>query len=192
MKNILIMGIGRAGKTTLSEMIKNKYKNYSLIHSDSLKWAMIRAEEKEQFYRTNIDKQKAFEHSIYFQKTLLEFFNLCISKDNNNYGYILESGQLHPKIVKEMIDFENTIVICLGLGNLNKDEMVELCIKHDVEKDWTYGLSREYLKEHAQDWFLTNEMLKNKCPEYGIKYYDTSNNRVKILNDIMKEISDLL
>ena len=97
-------------------MIKNKYKNYSLIHSDSLKWAMIRAEEKEQFYRTNIDKQKAFERSIYFQKTLLEFFNLCISKDNNNYGYILESGQLHPKIVKEMIDFENTIVICLGLG----------------------------------------------------------------------------
>lgn len=68
MKNILIMGIGRAGKTTLSEMIKNKYKNYSLIHSDSLKWAMIRAEEKEQFYRTNVDKQKAFEHSIYFQK----------------------------------------------------------------------------------------------------------------------------
>ena len=75
---------------------------------------------------------------------------------------------------------------------LNKDEMVELGIKHDVEKDWTYGLSREYLKEHAQDWFSINEMLKNKCPEYGIKYYDTSNNRVKILNDIMKEISDLL
>ena len=50
---------------------------------------------------------------------------------------------------------------------LNKDEMVELCIKHDVEKDWTYGLSREYLKEHAQDWFSINEMLKNKCPEYS-------------------------
>ena len=28
MKNILIMGIGRAGKTTLSEMIKNKYHRY--------------------------------------------------------------------------------------------------------------------------------------------------------------------
>lgn len=43
MKNILIMGIGRAGKTTLSNMIKN---------------------------------------------------------DKKEYGYILESGQLHPKIVK--------------------------------------------------------------------------------------------
>lgn len=37
MKNILIMGIERAGKTTLSKMIKNKYTNYNLIHSDSLK-----------------------------------------------------------------------------------------------------------------------------------------------------------
>ena len=43
MKNILIMGIGRAGKTTLSLKIKDKYNNYNLIHSDSLKWAIIRA-----------------------------------------------------------------------------------------------------------------------------------------------------
>ena len=58
MKNILIMGIGRAGKTTLSKMLKAKYNNYSLVHSDSLKWAMIRAEDKEKYYRTNVDKQK--------------------------------------------------------------------------------------------------------------------------------------
>lgn len=192
MKNIVIMGIGRAGKTTLSEMLKDKRNNYSLIHSDSLKWAMIRAEGKEQYYRTNVDKQKEFEHGTYFQKTLLEFFNSCVSNDNNHYGYILESGQLHPKIVKEMIDFENTIVICLGLGDLNIDEMIELCIEHDKEKDWTYGLSREYLKEHAQDWFSANEMLKNECPKYGIKYYDTSKNRVEILNTIMKEVLDLV
>ncbi len=47
MKNILIIGISRAGKTTLSQMLKDKYNSYNLIHSDSLKWAMIRAEDKE-------------------------------------------------------------------------------------------------------------------------------------------------
>jgi hypothetical protein len=31
MKNILIMGIGRAGKTTLSNMIKEKYNEYNII-----------------------------------------------------------------------------------------------------------------------------------------------------------------
>lgn len=188
LKNILIMGIGRAGKTTLSEMLKEKYKSYSLIHSDSLKWAMIRAKGKEKYYRTSVDKQKEFEHSEYFQKTLLEFFNSSVSHDGNHYGYILESGQLHPKVVKEMIDFEKTIVVCLGLGNLNVDEIVEQCVKYDTEKDWSFGLSKKNLKEHATDWYFANEMLKKECPKYGIKYYDTSVNRVSVLNNIMKEI----
>ncbi len=192
MKNILIMGIGRSGKTTLSEMLKDKYNNYSLIHSDSLKWALIRAENKEDFYRTNVDRQNEFERGEYFQRTLLEFFNSSILTDKNNYGYILESGQLHPKIVKEMINFENTIVVCLGLGNLDADEIVDLCIRHDVEKDWTFGLSREYLKMHATDWYFTNEMLKKECPKYGIKYYDTSKNRVETLNNIMEKIEEYI
>lgn len=50
MKNILIMGIGRAGKTTLSKMIKDKYNSYNLLHSDSLKWAMIRAKDQEAYF----------------------------------------------------------------------------------------------------------------------------------------------
>ena len=58
MKNILIMGIGRAGKTTLGKMIKNKYNCYNLIHSDSLKWALIRAKDEEEYYRENVNIQK--------------------------------------------------------------------------------------------------------------------------------------
>ncbi len=45
------MGIGRAGKTTLSKMIKDKYNSYNLIHSGALKWAMIRAKNQERYYR---------------------------------------------------------------------------------------------------------------------------------------------
>ena len=166
MKNVLIMGIGRAGKTTLSRMIKDKINGYNLIHSDSLKWAMIRAKDEEKYYRTNVDKQKEFEHGEYFQKTLLELYNSLIKKDIKRYGYILESGQLEPKIVKEMIDFNNTIVVCLGLGDLSVDDMVNQCIEHDKKDDWTYGLSKEYLREHAQDWYNANEMLKKECPIY--------------------------
>ena len=188
MKNILIMGIGRAGKTTLSKMIKDKYNSYNLIHSDSLKWALIRAENKEAYYREHVDKQKEFEHSEFFQRALLEFFKSQIRKDEKSYGCILESGQLHPKYVRKMIDFDNTIVVCLGLGNLTRDEMVELCIEHDKEKDWIYGLSREYLEKHAEDWYNCNEMLKEECPKYGIEYIDTSKDREAVLKEILNRI----
>lgn len=188
MKNILIMGIGRAGKTTLSKMIKDKYNGYNLIHSDSLKWGLIRAEDKETYYRENVDKQKEFEHGEYFQKALLQFYVSLIKKDTKHYGYILETGQLHPKYVKELVDFDNTIVICLGLGNLNVDDMVNLCIKHDKEEDWTYGLPKDYLRKHAEDWYSCNEMLKKECPKYGITYIDTSKNRYEVLNRILDDI----
>lgn len=187
-KNILIMGIGRAGKTTLSKMIKDKCNSYNLIHSDALKWAMIRAENKENYYRENVDIQKEFEHGEYFQRTLLELYNSLIRKDTNKYGYILESGQLHPKIVSEMVDFNTTNVICLGLGDFSIEDMVQQCIKYDTEESWTYKLPIEYLTKHAKDWYNSNEMLKKECPNYGIKYIDTSKNREKILKDTLEKL----
>ena len=188
MKNILIMGIGRAGKTTLSNMIKDKWNSYNLLHSDSLKWAIIRAKDKENYYRKNVDIQKEYEHGEFFQRTLLELYKSLIKNDKKEYGYILESGQLHPKIVSEMIELNKTIVLCLGLGDLTAEDMVEQCLKYDTEESWTYGLSRQYLLEHAQDWYHCNEMLKQECPKYNIKYIDTSKNRIDILNTILDEI----
>lgn len=183
------MGIGRAGKTTLSQMIKNKFSSYNLIHSDSLKWALIRAKDQERFYRQNVEKQKEFENSIYFQKTLLEFFNSLTKDDKMQYGYILESGQLTPKLVKEMVDFDNTIVLCLGLGNLSAEDIVDQCIQYDTEDSWTYGLPKEYIFKHAKDWYTRNEMLKIECPKYHIPYFDTSHDRENILMQILDTIS---
>lgn len=188
MRNILIMGIGRTGKTTLSNMIKEKYNNYNLIHSDSIKWSMIRAMGKEKYYRTNIEEQKEFEYSEYFQKVLLEFFNSCIRNDKNKYGYILESGQLTPKYVKEMINYEETLVICLGHGNLKEKDIIGLCREHDTNQDWTYDICNKDLQEHARKWSERNELFKLECPMYGIKYIDTSENREQILHSILESI----
>lgn len=80
--------------------------------------------------------------------------------DKEQYGTILESGQLHPKIVTEMIDFKDTIVLCLGLGNLKPEDIVEQCLKYDTKESWTYGLPKEYILKHAKDWYNSNEKLK--------------------------------
>ena len=209
MKNIIIMGIGRAGKTTLSEMIKQKYREYNLIHSDSIKWALIDAAGKTEYYTKNIKEQKEFEHGEYFQKVLLNFFNSCVEEDINKHGTILESGQLMPNIVSEMIDFDNTIVICLAHGDLKKDDIIKLCRENDIGmnyktdiitskedrmpvslvKDWTYDVTNEELEAHAEKWAEMNELLKVECPKYGIQYIDTSKNRKEVLNKVLQEIS---
>ena len=210
MKNIIIMGVGRAGKTTLSEMITQKYREYNLIHSDSIKWALIDAAGKTEYYRKNTKEQKEFEHGEYFQKVLLNFFNSSVEEDINKHGTILESGQLTPKYVSEMIDLKNTIVICLAHGDLKKDDIVSLCRKNDIGenyrtdiidtkdkrmtlslvKDWTYNTTDEELKEHAEKWDEMNELLKVECPKYGIEYIDTSKNRKEVLDNILQKLGE--
>ena len=169
-------------------MIKEKYKEYNLIHSDCIKWAIIRAKGKEEYYTNNIKKQQKFEHSELFQRTLLEFLNSSIRNDTNKNGYILESGQLQPKLVKELISSENTKVICLGHGKLTKKDIIELCRKNDKEEDWTYDISDEELEKYAEKWSKMNEKLREDCPKYGIEYIDTSKNRNKILIDILEKL----
>ncbi len=38
MKNVLIIGVARAGKTTLGNMIKDEFNQYNIIHADSIIW----------------------------------------------------------------------------------------------------------------------------------------------------------
>ena len=87
-----------------------------------------------------------------------------------------------------MIDFDNTIVLCLGLGSLTPEDMLNQCITYDTEESWTYGLSKEYLLEHTQDWYKCNEMLKIECPKYGIKFIDTSKDREIVLIEILENL----
>jgi len=207
-KNILIIGIGRAGKTTLSNMIKRKYKNYNLIHSDSIKWGIIRGEGKEDFYRSNVEKQKEWECNETFQNTLLEFFNSCIKNDGgedgylvdyakrssslsaaNGFGYILESGQLELKNVIKRVSTDGTIIVCLGLGNLSKQGIFDLCRMHDTKKDWSYETSDEDLRKHIDKWYETNQILKEDCLKYGFDYIDTTKNRKEVLDQVLENIS---
>lgn len=184
------MGVARAGKTTLSRMIKDQFNQYNVIHADSIVWGIIRGTGKEEYYTRNVMARKQLVHSEKFQKIILEIFKAEMKQDNNKYGVILESGQIEPKYAKEIIDKNDIVCVCLGHGDLGKQEIINLCRKYDTEKDWTYNISDENLALNAEKWDQKNRMLKAECPKYGIKYIDTSKNRNKILTSILSRIDD--
>lgn len=192
MKNIVIMGAGRTGKTTLSKLIKDRWNQYNIIHSDTIKWGIIRGKGQEQYYRSNIEEQKKWEHGDEFQKTLVEIYKAFINKDEKNYGILLETGQLTPRYIKELIDNYNVYCICLGHGDLDKKGIMDLCRKNDQEKDWSYRISDKDLDIHAEQWAESNKLLKIECPQYGIEYIDTHTNREETLNKIMEKIERIL
>lgn len=188
-KNLIIIGIGRSGKTTLSNIVKERNPTINVIHSDYLKWAFIRAKNEEDFYHSNVEEQIKFESSLFFQKYLLEYFNFCIEKDYKKQGYVLESGQLEPKLITEMVDRKTTDVICLGLGNVSARDIVKMCREHDTEESWTFNISDSLLMEHAKNWVERNEKLVKECKEYKIPYFNTYVNRDNCLQDILSFIN---
>lgn len=172
MKNVLIIGVARAGKTTLGNMIKDEFNQYNIIHADSIIWGIIRGTGREEYYTKNIKARKELVHSDKFQRIILEIYKSSINQDTKNYGTILESGQLEPKYAKELLDMGNLICVCLGHGNLDKQGIMQLCREHDTEKDWTYGISDENLSTNADKWNEKNQLLKKECPKYGIEYIE--------------------
>ena len=190
MKNVLIIGVARAGKTTLGNMIKDEFNQYNIIHADSIIWGIIRGTGKEEYYTKNVKARKELVHSDKFQRIILEIYKSSINQDTKNYGTILESGQLEPKYAKELLDMGNLICVCLGHGELDKQGIMELCREHDTEKDWTYKISEETLSTNADKWDEKNKLLKAECPKYGIEYIDTSKNREQILQGILLRIGE--
>lgn len=186
MKNIIIIGVGRTGKTTLSKLIKDKYYTYNVLHSDAIKWGMIRAEDRETYFRNNIGEQIKFERSEYFQKVLLELFNYSCTLNS----YILESGQLEPKIISKIVDRSKTSVICLTHGNLTSKDILNLCLNNDTSEDWTFNMERSKLEAHCNEWYRMNEFFKEECDKHNILNINTSTNRDRVLEAIISRINN--
>lgn len=77
MKNIMIFGICRTGKTTFSRMIQKKLRNYQIIEVDTIISAL---------QKTIPDIPIGFIHDNLKENKLPEFLNLFIQKNINKNG----------------------------------------------------------------------------------------------------------
>lgn len=163
-KNIIIIGPSRTGKTTLSNKIKRAHTEYNLIHADSILWGIIRGIGKYEYYNTHVNERKKLAHSEIFQSVLIEIYKSSVRYDKDEFGVILESAQLEPKMLKELS--QNNICICLGHGNLTPKEIMEQCRKYDTCNDWSYKISDKDLLFNCEKWYQQNLLFKKDCLKF--------------------------
>lgn len=185
MKNILILGVGRAGKSTLSRMLKEKFPQYDLIHTDSIRNAILY--NIDQKY---IDTFVNYQENHFLQKVLLDFLDSQTNQGLNMYGTILEGAQILPNVLNGYKNLNKSIIIFLGHGNLNEKEIFELVRKNDSETDWSYTKTDKELKKFIKDFYEKNQLLIKECQKYGFKYVDTHKNREKILRETFDYICE--
>lgn len=183
MKNIILIGASRAGKSSFTKLLSENIKNISLIKTDLLRLAFREAICKDNTINTNILKQNPD-----YINYILSYYKFA-NKYDTEYIKVIDTVDFGPKDSKL---FENSIMICLGYPNITPEEVVSNWRKYDTELDWTFKKTDEELIEIALEEIKNSKQLQEECKNYNVKFIDTSqkrNNVLKeLLDDVLKEI----
>ena len=184
MKNIIIIGASRAGKSTLTKLLSNKINNIMIIETDILRLAFRDTIVKDTTIHTSSLKRNA--DYINYVLSYYKYANMY----KNDYIKVVDTTDFEPKDFKL---FDNSIVICLGYSKLNEEEVINNWQKYDTDNDWTKYKSKDDLLIHAKKHIKESKYLEKESKIYNIKYVDTSYNRKEKLNElvdyVIKEIS---
>ena len=187
MKNILILGICRTGKTTFSKMIQKEFSNYQIIEVDTIISALQRTVPNVPigFIRDNLKENR-----------LPEFLNLLIQKNINKngkeLGFIINGDSILPEDLFKYFGLKDMIVYYFVNEKLSPEQILENCRKFDSKEEWTTRRSDEELLDHFEFYKNIEKKIISECKEYNIKYIDTSENRKVILSQLLDEVKEKL
>ena len=187
MKNILILGTCRTGKTTFSKILQKELDNYQILEVDCIISALQKTFENIQvgFIHDNLENNKLPE----FMSALLKKFQ---RKLGNEYGFIINSDSILPEDLIKHFDLSNTIVYYFVSQNLTVSEIVENCRNYDDLNQWTYKRTDEQLSKHFEIAKEFEIKIIEQCKKYNIECIDTSHNREIIFKHLLNDTRNKL
>ncbi len=183
MQNILILGSGRTGKSTLARMLKREIPQYNLIHTDALRAAIM--QDLPQKFAAEL---LHYEASDYFVNLLLGFLEQQTRQNYNQQGFILEGTPIYPHHLIQRKEKNQILPIFLGHGALTAEQIQTMIRQHDTAQDWSYYLSDQELHERAQRFYQLDQIFQAECKTYNFPYYNTSKHRTNTLKQIAHHI----
>jgi len=207
MKNIIIAGPSRAGKTTLARKI-NAELNYFVISVDKLV-ATFQGAYPQLNIKLNWNRTKTTDNIAPFLGHFLGAFSSSHGVANQlnlrahavkGNRFVLEGGYFNFEKILPVLKIygieelkDNFLLIGLVQNKKTADEFVKDFKKHDTEDDWTYGLDEDELREYAnQDAFPFSRSMTEHLMEYGFTIYDTSTEREQVFEKIVEDIKSRL
>jgi len=207
MKNIIIAGPGRAGKTTLARKI-NEELNYFVISVDKL-IATFQGAYPQLNIKLAWNRRKTTDNLAPFLGHFLGAFssshgvayelNLRAHAVKGN-RFVLEGGHFNFEKILPILKMygieelkDNFFLIGLVQNKKTADELFKDLRKYDTEDDWTYGFSDDELREYvSQDAIPSSRSMTDHLVKYGFTIYDTSTEREQVFDKIVEDIKSKL
>ena len=202
MKSIIIAGPSRVGKSTLARRI-NEELDCFVIGVDKLV-SVFQEAYPQLNIRLDWDREKTTENLAPFLGHFMGIFSSSHGRGLFPYShgevkgnrFVLEGGyfdfnRILPIIKMYGIEELTNKFLLIGLVQNKKtvDEFVRDFKEYDTPDDWTYGFSENALRAIAKDAILFSQSMSEHLVKYGFAIYDTSKDREKIFDQIIKDIN---
>ena len=185
--NIIIAGVPRAGKSTVSHLLSKKY-GYQYISMDSI----IAGFEK-CFPETGVNTYQglsSLETLRVISGKMAPFVRAML--DSSEYdefepGMVLDMYQLLPEDYDKHIRGANCEIAYFITSNVSPEERFLIQKKYDTEKDYSFYKSDEELREGAECIVEQSIIMRKQCEQLGLKYYETATEREKNIQRFLDE-----
>ena len=185
--NIIIAGVPRAGKSTVSHLLSKKY-GYQHISMDSI----IAGFEK-CFPETGVNTYQglsSLETLRVISGKMAPFVRAML--DSSEYdefepGMVLDMYQLLPEDYDKHIRGANCEISYFITSDVSPEERFLIQKKYDTEKDYSFYKSDEELREGAECIVEQSIIMRKQCEQLGLKYYETATEREKNIQRFLDE-----
>lgn len=181
-KHIIIAGVPRSGKSTISQQISKIY-GYQHICMDSIIAGFERT-----FPELGIDTEanvSPYDNLQTISRKIAPFIRAMIDSGEYNeldYGMVIDVYQLLPQDYIKYIDRSICDIYYFITSDVTYEERFELLKRYDTSNDYTFHISDEENKESCITLVEVSKLIKEQCLQYGLPYYETSKNRSDIIN----------
>ena len=185
--NIIIAGVPRAGKSTVSHLLSKKY-GYQHISMDSI----IAGFEK-CFPETGVNTYQglsSLETLRVISGKMAPFVRAML--DSSEYdefepGMVLDMYQLLPEDYDKHIRGANCEIAYFITSDVSPEERFLIQKKYDTEKDYSFYKSDEELREGAECIVEQSIIMRKQCEQLGLKYYETATEREQNIQQFLDE-----
>ena len=185
--NIIVAGVPRAGKSTVSHLLATKY-GYQHVSMDSI----IAGFEK-CFPETGVSTYcglSSMDTLRMISGKMAPFVRAMLESgeyDEHEPGMVLDMYQLLPEDYDKYIRGANCDIVYFITSDVTPEERFQIQKKYDTEQDYTLYQPDEELREGAEYIVEQSILMKAQCEKLGLPYYETARDREQVFMQFLRD-----
>jgi hypothetical protein len=186
--NIIIAGVPRAGKSTVSHMLSRKF-GYQHISMDSIIAGFERVF-PELGINTYVDMPSE-DILRNISGKIAPFIRAMLDSaeyDEFEPGMVLDIYQLLPDDYMNHLCGANCEIYYFITSDVTPEERFAIQKAHDTEKDYTFYLPDDEIREGCEYIVSQSKLMREQCLNYGLPFYETARNREAVLEGFIRSI----